>query len=125
MDSNKINTFLISNQGNISSEYIPIIKEKLEAMDDNRSFALMSIDLKSPFVALMLSIFLGSCGIDRFYIGDNTNGMIKFMIGGFIFVTGFFTFGIGWLLYVGYMLDWFLIMGATKKKNAEKMMMYF
>jgi len=68
---------------------------------------------------------LGTFGIDRFYIGDATNGVIKLIVGLFVLPTAsVFTFGIGAILYVGYMLDWFLIMGAAKKKNAEKMMMY-
>ncbi|MDD7317303.1 MAG: TM2 domain-containing protein [Prevotella sp.] len=125
MNSNKVSAFLITNQGNISSEYIPIIRQRLEQLDDNRSFALMSVSMKSPFVALLLSIFLGSLGIDRFYIGDNTNGAIKLIVGLVILpIVSVLTLGIGSLLYIGYVLDWFLIMGATKKKNAEKVMLY-
>lgn len=125
MDSSKISAFLIANQGNVSSDYLPLIKQKLEALDDNRAYTLMALDLKSPFVALLLSIFVGSLGIDRFYIGDTTNGIIKLITGVIVLPTiSVITFGFGAILYLGYMIDWFLIMGATKKKNAEKLMMF-
>ncbi|RRC98427.1 TM2 domain-containing protein [Prevotella sp. OH937_COT-195] len=125
MDQNRINAFLVLNQDNLPAEYMPMIRQRLEVMDDSKSFVLMSINLKNPFVALILSLFLGTFGIDRFYIGDYTNGMIKLLMGIVVLPTiSVLTLGFGFILYAGYIIDWFLIMGAAKKNNAKKMMMY-
>lgn len=124
MDQNKIQLFMAANQDKLPMEMIPLISNRLEAADDSRMPVLMSMDLKSPVVALVLSLVLGGLGIDRFYIGDNTNGAIKLIVGLVVLpIISVVTLGIGSLLYLGYAVDYFLIMGATKKKNAEKLMM--
>lgn len=125
MDQNKIQLFMVANQDKLPMEMIPLISNRLEAADDSRMPVLMSMDLKSPVVALVLSLVLGGFGIDRFYIGDNTNGAIKLIVGLVVLpIISVVTLGIGSLLYLGYAVDYFLIMGATKKKNAEKLMMF-
>lgn len=125
MDQNKIQLFMVTNQDKLPMEMIPLISNRLEAADDSRMPVLMSMDLKSPVVALVLSLVLGGLGIDRFYIGDNTNGAIKLIVGLVVLpIISVVTLGIGSLLYLGYAVDYFLIMGATKKKNAEKLMMF-
>lgn len=60
---------------------------------------------KDPTTALIISIFAGNLGIDRFYIGDTGMGVGKLLTCG--------GFGI-WAI-----VDWFLIQGATKEKNME------
>ena len=125
MDQNKIQLFMVTNQDKLPMEMIPLISNRLEAADNSRMPVLMSMDLKSPVVALVLSLVLGGLGIDRFYIGDNTNGAIKLIVGLVALpIISVVTLGIGSLLYLGYAVDYFLIMGATKKKNAEKLMMF-
>ncbi len=125
MDQNKIQLFMVTNQDKLPMEMIPLISNRLEAADNSRMPVLMSMDLKSPVVALVLSLVLGGLGIDRFYIGDNTNGAIKLIVGLVVLpIISVVTLGIGSLLYLGYAVDYFLIMGATKKKNAEKLMMF-
>lgn len=124
MDQNKIQLFMVTNQDKLPMEMIPLISNRLEAADNSRMPVLMSMDLKSPVVALVLSLVLGGLGIDRFYIGDNTNGAIKLIVGLVVLpIISVVTLGIGSLLYLGYAVDYFLIMGATKK-NAEKLMMF-
>lgn len=125
MDQNKIQLFMVANQDKLPMEMIPLISNRLEAADNSRMPVLMSMDLKSPVVALVLSLVLGGFGIDRFYIGDNTNGAIKLIVGLVVLpIISVVTLGIGSLLYLGYAVDYFLIMGAAKKKNAEKLMMF-
>ena len=59
---------------------------------------------KNPTTALILSLFLGTLGVDRFYIGDTGLGLAKlFTIGG---------------LWIWTIVDWFLIMKATRTRNA-------
>jgi TM2 domain-containing membrane protein YozV len=60
---------------------------------------------KSAPIALILSLFFGVFGIDRFYIGQTGYGLLK------LFTLG----GLGlWKI-----LDWFLIIGATRARNIK------
>ncbi|MGN1403084.1 MAG: TM2 domain-containing protein [Ruminococcus sp.] len=59
--------------------------------------------MKSKTVALVLSIFLGELGIDRFYLGYTGLGILKLITGG--------GFGIWWLID--------LILIATGKLTAK------
>ncbi|WP_302160990.1 TM2 domain-containing protein [uncultured Ruminococcus sp.] len=59
--------------------------------------------MKSKMVALLLSIFLGGLGIDRFYLGYIGLGILKLLTGG--------GFGIWWLVD--------LIMIATGKMKTK------
>ena len=59
---------------------------------------------KNPTTALILSVLLGGWGIDRFYIGDLGLGFSKlFTLGG---------------LLIWAIIDWFLIMKATRNRNS-------
>lgn len=111
MDSNKISAILVSLQGKITPEYAFAIRQKLESLDDEKEYVFLAADLKSPLVSLVLSLVLGVYGIDRFYIGDTTMGILKLVTCG----------GLG----IWTVIDWFLIMDATKQKNAEKLMQIF
>jgi TM2 domain-containing membrane protein YozV len=60
---------------------------------------------KNPTTALILGLFLGALGIDRFYIGHIGLGFGKLLtLGG---------------LWVWQIIDWFLIMGATRRRNIQ------
>ena len=56
---------------------------------------------------LSVSCFLGYFSLDRFLIGDWGKGIIKLLTGG----------GLG----IWYIIDWFLIVRATKRKNMERL----
>lgn len=60
---------------------------------------------KNPTTALILGLFFGILGIDRFYIGDTGLGVAKLLTGGGLVVWAF--------------IDLFLIMGAAHAKNVE------
>ena len=66
--------------------------------------------MKDPLLSILLSIFIGTLGVDRFYIGDVGLGIGKLLTGGGC--------GIWWLI------DIFLIVDATKQKNLEQLSYY-
>lgn len=109
MDAQKIDMFLMTHGSKFPLEQIPLIKEKLLATDDSKWIYLQSIGYKDPVVCLILSLFLGTIGVDRFFIGDIGLGIGKLITCG--------GFGI-WTI-----VDWFLIMNAAKKKNLQKIYM--
>ena len=62
--------------------------------------------MKSKTVALVLSIFLGVLGIDRFYLGYMGLGILKLLTGG--------GFGIWWLIDVV-----LILLGKVKTKDGQ------
>lgn len=69
---------------------------------------LISSQLKDPTLAIVLSIALGTWGVDRFYIGDYAIGAGKLLTCGGV--------------RIWYIIDIFLIMDAAKRKNLETLM---
>lgn len=89
---------------------MPLLRQQLENADDSKYATIVSLQFKNPTTALILSLFLGGYGIDRFYIGDTGLGVGKLVTCG----------GLGiWAI-----VDWFLIMGSTREKNYNKLMQY-
>ncbi len=83
---------------------------KRELSDDERlQFDVQfAIRRKDPKIALVISILGGTLGIDRFYIGDIGLGIGKLLTLGGLFI---------WML-----IDWFLIMSASRAKNSALML---
>jgi len=106
MDAEKINLFIATKGDNFPAESIPMIKERLANLSSENEMAAMATDYTSPVLAIILSACFGEFGVDRFIIGDIGLGIGKLLTGGGC--------GVWWLI------DLFLIMGATKKKNLEK-----
>jgi TM2 domain-containing membrane protein YozV len=106
MDAQKVDMFLMTNAKHFESTQLHIIRERLLAIDDSKWMMVSTIDLKDPTTVLIISILIGGLGIDRFMIGDTGIGIAKLLtLGG----CGIWT-----------IIDWFLIQGATRAKNFEK-----
>lgn len=82
------------------------IREKIAVMNDSKFNMLQSVPLKDPQTSLILSLFVGVYGVDRFYIGDTGIGVGKLLTCGGLFV---------WTL-----IDWFQIQSATRNNNFQK-----
>jgi TM2 domain-containing membrane protein YozV len=82
------------------------IREKIAVMDDSKFNMLQSVPLKDPQTSLILSLFVGVYGVDRFYIGDTGIGIGKLLTCGGLFV---------WTI-----IDWFQIQSATRNNNFQK-----
>ncbi|EJX00534.1 TM2 domain containing protein [gut metagenome] len=86
---------------------ISAIRELLMAADDSKWTLIQTLQFKDPTIALIISLIGGSLGIDRFFIGNMGLGVAKLITCG--------GFGI-WAV-----VDWFLIMGATRNANMQKL----
>jgi TM2 domain-containing membrane protein YozV len=105
MEAQKVDMFIMTSGKFFESHQVMQIREKLLELDDSRWAALQTIQFKDPTISLIVSLLGGSLGIDRFIIGDTGLGVAKLLTCG----------GLGiWTI-----IDWFLIMGATKEKNIE------
>ncbi len=107
MDSQRVDMFLMSNSKYFESQHLPVIREKLMQMTDDNWHQLQMVQYKDPTVSIIVSLLAGGLGIDRFIIGDVGLGIGKLLTLG----------GLGiWTI-----IDWFLIMGATREKNLEQL----
>ena len=109
MEKSKIDLYLTTNAKYFEPSAIPIIRQKMEAASDDALLTLQATDLKDPTVVLLVSIFLGALGIDRFMIGDIGMGVLKLLICG---LCGILT-----------IIDWFTISKKVKQLNLSKVSM--
>lgn len=108
MDQNKVDMYIMTNQKYFPAEKIMYIKEKLAAMDENKFAMISTIEMKDPTTILLVSIFLGGLGVDRFMLGDIGMGILKLLTCG---VCGILT-----------IIDWFTISKKTKELNFNNVM---
>jgi len=108
MEQSKVDLFVGTMTDKFLATDIPIIKSQLEKIPDNKFSLIQSVEYKNPTTILIFSLFLGVLGIDRFLLGQPVLGIFKLL-----------TFG---GLYIWAIIDWFLIIKATKKVNFDKFM---
>lgn len=106
MEAQKVDMFMMANAKFFESHHLGHIRERLLQMDDSKWSMIQVLQFKDPTTSLIISIVGGGFGIDRFMIGDTGLGIAKLVTCGGV---GLWTF-----------IDWFLIMGATREKNMEK-----
>jgi TM2 domain-containing membrane protein YozV len=106
MEQSKIDMFVATNKDFFPFAQMQIIKQKLESLPDEKANLLMATSFKNPTTMLIISIFLGGYGVDRFMLGDTGLGVAKLLTCG----------GCGiWAI-----IDWFLIKDKTYEYNIKK-----
>jgi TM2 domain-containing membrane protein YozV len=110
MDAQKVDMFIMTNGKFFESHQINVIRERLINLDDSKWAMLSTLQFKDPTTSLIVSLLGGSLGIDRFIIGDTGLGVGKLLTCG----------GLG----VWAIIDWFMIMGATREKNMAKIQQF-
>lgn len=107
MEAQKVDMFIMTNGKYFESHHVLQIRDRLIALDDSKWAYIQTLQFKDPTISLIVSLLGGQLGIDRFLIGDTGLGVGKLLTCG----------GLGiWAI-----IDWFLIMGATREKNLEKL----
>ena len=108
MDMQRVDMYIMTNQKYFPAEKIAFLRDRLMQADPNRFMMISSIEMKDPTTLLILSLFLGSWGVDRFMLGDTGLGVVKLLTAG----------GCG----VWTIIDWFTIMNKTREMNFQKIM---
>ncbi len=108
MDMQKVDMYIMGNSKYFPAEKIFYLKEKLASCDESKFALASTIELKDPTTMLIISLFLGSLGIDRFMVGDTGMGVLKLLTGG---LCGILT-----------IIDWFSISKKAKEVNFNKVM---
>lgn len=107
VDTSKVDMFISLHGKEFPEIQLPLIREKLLKMGNDKLTSLSMLQFKNPTTILIVSIFLGELGIDRFMIGKTGTGILKLItLGGF---------GLWWLI------DLFLISEKTKQWNFQKL----
>ena len=95
MESNKISAICMQMQDKLNPMGLTTSRNALEKMDDNKYDVVIAscANLKNPTTVLLLSLFLGQFGVDRFVTGRVGSGICKL-------IFGWLTLGIWWLVDV-------------------------
>ena len=109
VDRHKVDMFLMTNQKYFPAEKVVYIKDKLYKMDESKFSLVSTLEFKDPTVMLLVSLFLGSLGIDRFMLKETGMGVLKLLTGG---CCGIMT-----------IIDWFSIQQKTKELNFQSLML--
>ena len=109
MDASRLDMYIMTNQKYLPAEKIVFIKEKLKDIDEERFSLVSAVEFKDPTTILLVSLFLGGLGIDRFMLGETGMGVLKLLTGG---LCGILT-----------IIDWFGVQKKAKELNFNKLMM--
>ena len=100
--------FFLTTQGKyFPTDRIFYIQEQLKNVEDSKLMLMSAMEYHDPTVMLLVSIFLGTMGIDRFLMGDIGMGFLKLFTGG---LCGILT-----------IIDWFTVMQRSREKNFQKL----
>ncbi len=105
----KVDQFVMLNQKYFPSEKIMFLKEKLYNTTESKFSMISCVELKDPTTLLLISLFLGGLGVDRFMLKDTAMGVLKLLTAG---CCGIWT-----------IIDWFVIQNKTKEANFNSIMM--
>ncbi|MBQ7797681.1 MAG: TM2 domain-containing protein [Clostridia bacterium] len=110
MENNKVNAYLSQYKDSIPSDKMVVLKNSLVKASDDCEENLAMVKLRNPIVILLMSIFLGGLGIDRFMLGDVGLGVCKLLF--------------GWLtLGIWPFIDIFMCYKRAKEKNLQEILM--
>ena len=98
--------FCMTNKDAFNTAQLSEIRSRLASVSDDKFAMLSSTSFQNATVVLIISIFVGELGVDRFMIGDTAMGVLKLITGGGC--------GIWWLI------DLFSIKDKTYEYNYRK-----
>ncbi|MCI9485106.1 MAG: TM2 domain-containing protein [Clostridiaceae bacterium] len=109
MTQERVDMFIMGNQKYLPAEKIVFIKQKLLEADESKFNLVSAVEFKDPTTLLLVSIFVGVLGIDRFMLGEIGMGVLKLLTGGVCGVLA--------------IVDWFTIQKKARELNYNNLMM--
>ena len=109
MTPDKVDTYIMTNHKYLPAEKIVFLKQKLLEIDETKFSLVSAVEMKDPTTLLLVSIFLGTLGIDRFMLGETGMGILKLL-----------TVGLCGVLTI---IDWFTIQKKTRDLNFNNLML--
>ena len=105
----RVQFFLMNNKKYLPENRIPQLRERMLTLNEDELQNVECISFKDPTTLLIISIFLGEVGVDRFMLGDVGLGVGKLLLT--------LCCGIG---LIWWLIDIFFIMDRTKEFNYRK-----
>lgn len=99
-----------ANEGKFPKAQRMIIQKRCSEMPDDRLMMLQQLKLKNPTAILIVGIFFGVIGLDRFMMGSFFLGLIKM-----------FTCGLGGILWL---IDLLILPGKAREENMKQIQPY-
>lgn len=112
MDTNSFAILMMGWQDKIPQDCVPALQDQLGKVPEDKIPVLSAVQLKNPIVGLLLGLFLGVFGIDRFYRGDIGLGITKLIL-------TLTYFGVV-ITFVWSIVDLFLVWKGIKEDNWTK-----
>ena len=109
VDKQKVDMFWMSNQKYFPAEKLILLKDRMYRLDESRFTLISCMEFKDPTTLLLISLFLGSLGVDRFMMKETGMGVLKLL-----------TMGCCGILTI---VDWFTIQKRAKEKNFNDLLM--
>ena len=109
MEDTKAKELFLQYKDAVPSNSYGVLKQALKNANDTSYEEISIVKTHNLVVIILLSLFLGSLGVDRFVIGDIGLGIAKLLL-------GWVTFGI-WPI-----IDIFFCYKKAKQKNLEKIL---
>jgi len=109
MTQEKVDMYIMSNQKYLPTDKIVFIKQKLLEADEAKFSLVSAVEFKDPTTILLVSLFLGGLGIDRFMLGQTGMGILKLL-----------TLGLFGILTI---VDWFSVQKKARELNYNNLMM--
>lgn len=105
----RVQRYLMTNRKFFPQERIEDIRSWLMTLNDSQLNSVECLKFKDPMIMLLISFLVGFLGVDRFMLGDTTNGALKLIL-------NFLCVGVVWWL-----IDLFIITGKTTEYNYEQL----
>ena len=100
-----VKQYIMANANFFPEGSVNALGARLSKLSQNQFNAIQGIQLKDPMIMLLLSLFLGGWGVDRFLLKEIGLGVVKLLTCG----------GCGiWTI-----IDWFLVMNKTREFNQK------
>lgn len=123
-------SFIGANMDKLPSSKVNLLRQRMACLSEAQLSGVVATPMKKPLIALLLSLFLGYWGVDRFYIGHAGLGVMKLffnLFGGIFFIPKFLSTGFPIAIFLAYawlvlwlIYDIFFIWSATKRANLDR-----
>lgn len=82
MDASKLDFYFSTNSKCFSPAQVLQLRERMANIDDAKFSLIQGTDLKDPTTMMLISVFLGELGVDRFMLGNIGMGILKLCTAG-------------------------------------------
>lgn len=106
----RVQRFLVENKKFLPQNRFNEIRDKLLSLTDDQWSQVEYVKFQDPMMLLVLSVVVGEFGVDRFILGDTSNGVLKLLLT--------LCCGVG---LIWWLIDIFQVNGLTLEYNYKQL----